>query len=132
MKTNTKILLVDSDRDFVKGLKSKLLDFGFQVITTYSAREAWESILYESPDLVVTEVMLEDYNSGFKLTKRVKGDSRYRDLPLIILTDLTKKSGYEFDFDKDRYWMKADEYLKKSLPIKELVKTINRLLSRDG
>ncbi len=125
-----RMLLVDNDRELVESTKPLLEEHGFEVLFTHSAREGWEMVVFEEPDVVVTEIMLERHDSGLELVKRIKGDPRYKRIPVLLLTSVAKGTGYRFDFEKDGYWMKADGFAEKPLAVPDLVKKIEALLEK--
>lgn len=129
MEAKPRLLLVNSNRELAGSIQLDLEKHGFQVLLCLSAQEAWQMVEYEQPDIIVSEVMLEEFDSGFTLAKQVKTDQRFRMIPLILMTKEKDKSRYSFDLDKDGYWMKADDYIEKPLEIQDLVERINRLLS---
>lgn len=132
MDTKPRLLLVDNDREFAREMKIALEKQGFELLHCHTAREAWETVEFEEPGLVISEVMLENHDSGFQLAKQIKGDPRFKMIPVILLTDLKRKTGYEFDFERDGYWMKADDYLEKPISVSELTSLINRRLGRES
>lgn len=132
MDTKPRLLLVDNDREFAREMKNALEKQGFELLHRLTAREAWETVEFEGPDIVISEVMLENHDSGFDLAKQIKGDPRFKKIPVILLTDLNKKTGYEFDFEKDGYWMKADDYLEKPISVSDLTSRINRHMGRES
>lgn len=130
--TKPRVLLVDADLDFLQTMQPVLEENGFELLSAYSAREGWEMVVYEQPDMIILEVMLECHDSGFVLARAIKSDPRYKHIPILFLTDVSEKTGFEFDTGKDGYWMKADDFLKKSMPLPDLVSRINQLLEEEA
>jgi DNA-binding response OmpR family regulator len=127
-----RVLLVDGDLDFVQATQSVLAKKGFEILCAHSAREGWEMVVYEQPDVIVLEVMLERHDSGFVLARAIKADPRFKHLPILFLTNVSDVTGFEFDMEKDGYWMKADDFLKKSMPMPDLISRINQLLEEEA
>jgi len=129
MKTTHRLLFVDNDCDFIRSVKPSLEEQGFDVLVCHSAIEAIQLVEYEFPDIVVSEVMIEKHDSGFTLAKQVKADPRFRNIPFILLTAVKEKTGFTFDYEKDGYWMKVDDYIEKPIPIPDLISKINLFLN---
>ena len=91
------ILLVDDDRDFLEMNRGVLEAQGFEVSCFTAADEAWESMEIRKPDLVITDLMMKSLNSGFSLARKMKSDARYRDVPVVIVTAVASKRGFDFN-----------------------------------
>ena len=128
MSSKTRILLVDGDLDFMKTTQPELEKNGFEILCAHSAREGWEMAVYEQPDLIVMELVLERPDSGFVLARALKGDPRFKYIPILLLTHRPSDNGQPFDFEKDGYWIKADDFAEKPVPVTELVARIDKLL----
>jgi len=123
-----KILLVDDDVDFLYQTKSQLEKLGFEVITADSQMEAEEIILKTKPDLAILDLMMENEDSGFVLSYKLR--NKYSDVPIIIATAVSAETGIFFglESDEEKKWIKADLYLEKGITIEQLNKEISKLL----
>ena len=128
MGNKTKILLVDDDVDFIDLNKAVLENQGFEVFAAFSGREAMDKVKFETPDLIVLDLMMEKHDSGFTFAKAIKADPLYKNTPILMLTAVTTETGFDFSQEMDGYWMKTDDYASKPLLPDELVKRINDLL----
>lgn len=79
-----KILLVDSDYDFLQVLTQFLNKEGFEVITAHDGEEGLNKALVESPDLVILEPMLSKVH-GFTLCAMITGEFK-KNIPVIIIS----------------------------------------------
>jgi two-component system chemotaxis sensor kinase CheA len=87
------ILVVDDSPTTRSTMRSFLELAGYPVVTAPNGEEAW-SMLEQSPvDLVVSDVQMPGLD-GLGLTRRLRGDSRFRALPVVLVTSL--------DSDDDR------------------------------
>jgi len=95
----------------------------FVVETVTDGRKAVERIDSGPPaDLVLLDVMLP-YTDGFELLGRLRADSKWQQVPVIILTSRTR------EHDAVRAMgMGADDYLTKPFSPAELVARIRRRL----
>jgi CheY-like chemotaxis protein len=124
-----KILLVDIDSEVNEINKKALECNGFQVTCAENAEEALDILNSSKPDAIVTEIMLENNDSGFGLAYCAKG--KYPDIPVVILSDIVRKTGilFEINSDEERNWIKADEFINKPISPAKLALKIQRLLS---
>ena len=89
------VLVVDDSINTRELEKSLLEAYGYTVATAEDGEEAWEKSRHTQYDLVITDVEMPRLD-GFSLTERLRGDERYRAVPIIIVTSLEK------DADKKR------------------------------
>jgi two-component system, OmpR family, response regulator len=124
------ILIVDDDQDYLFQTKLKVEKFGFQVITAESQREAELIIEKTRPDLAIIDLMMENEDSGFILSYKIK--KKYPDVPVIIATAVATETGINFDIndENNRKWIKADLFLEKGIRSDQLKNEIDRLLLR--
>ena len=78
------ILIVDDDYDYLFQLKFQLEQWGCKVVTAESQREAEELLHTLKPDLAILDLMMENEDSGFVLSYKMK--KKYPDVPVIIST----------------------------------------------
>ncbi len=65
-KQKKKILLVDDDVDFLEMHSAVLENRGYQVVTARSSQECLDKLDEIRPDVVVLDVMMEQFDSGFR------------------------------------------------------------------
>jgi len=123
-----KILIVDDDMDYLEQIKFYVEGFGFNTITAESQKEGEEILETEKPDLAIFDLMMENKDSGFILSYKIK--KKYPDVPVIIATAVAAETGVIFGIDtqEERNWIKADQYLEKGIRPDQLHREINKLL----
>jgi CheY-like chemotaxis protein len=128
LKTAKTILIVDDDADYLFQLKLQVEKFGFNVVTAESQREAEELLSTLKPDLAILDLMMENEDSGFILSYKMK--RKYPDVPVIIATAVAAETGMSFGIstEQERKWIKADLYLEKGIRPDQLHKEIVKLL----
>ncbi len=126
--TNKTILVVDDDSDYQFQLKTQIEKFGFKVITADGQKEGISIIEKQKPDLAILDLMMENMDSGFILSHKIK--QKYPDVPVIIASAVTAETGMIFGVEskEDKSWIKADLYLEKGLRPDQLHREINKLL----
>jgi two-component system, OmpR family, phosphate regulon response regulator PhoB len=118
------ILIVEDEPAILELIGVNLEHAGYETLRAASAEEATRLLSDVLPDLVLLDWMLPG-QSGLALARRLRGDSRTRELPIIFLTaradEPDKVAGLEAG---------ADDYITKPFSTKELVARIRALLRR--
>jgi len=122
------ILIVDDDMDYLFQLKLKVENFGFDVVTADGQREGEKVIESLKPDLAIFDLMMENEDSGFVLSYKIK--KKYPNVPVILATAVTAETGMGFDLSdaSNKEWIKADLILDKGIRGDQLEKEIKKLL----
>ena len=121
---NPTILVVEDEPAIQDLIQINLQMGGYRVLTHTNAEDAIKGIQHELPDLALLDWMLPGM-SGIELARRLRGDSRTRSLPIILLTakgeEEDKLKGLETG---------ADDYITKPFSVKELEARIKAVLRR--
>jgi two-component system, OmpR family, response regulator len=126
---NRTLLIVDDDVDYLLQIRLKLEHMGYKTITAESQREAELILEKTKPDLAILDLMMENEDSGFILSYKMK--KKYPDVPVIISTAVALETGISFDIQDENYrkWIKADLFLDKGVRSDVLKSEIERLLA---
>jgi CheY-like chemotaxis protein len=121
------VLIVDDDTEFVKLYALFLRNKGLKVSAVYSAGEALGALEDLSPDVVVLDVMMEHFDSGFNVSKAIK--EKHPDLPVILMTAIGEETGLDFKprTDEDHSLLHADAFLDKEASPEQLLEKILEL-----
>jgi two-component system, OmpR family, response regulator ResD len=124
----SKILVVDDDVDLQNQMKMMLEAAGYEVQTADGYSTAKVLLEEYLPDLAIIDMMLEETDGGLKLAYHLK--KKTPDLPVIMVSSVTSRSGLEFDAitNGERTWLKADAFLAKPVRFEQLQREIKRLL----
>ena len=121
---SAEILVVEDEPQIQELVAVNLEHAGHRVRRAASAEEADAAIRAALPDVVVLDWMLPG-ESGLAFARRLRGDARTRELPIVMLTaramENDKISGLEAG---------ADDYLTKPFSPRELNARIKALLRR--
>ena len=126
-----RLLIVDDDADLLDGQKAFLEGSGYEVVTALSVAEGLEKAAASPPDLVIADLMMEHYDSGFVFCKKVREIPGLEKVPILMQTAAPRKMGFTFDAGSTpgREWMKVDEVLTKPVPLEHLLGKIEQYLS---
>ena len=118
------ILVVEDEHAIQELIALNLEAAGQRAVLADSAEQALERIQEELPDLVLLDWMLPG-QSGLEFARRLRGDARTKNLPIILLTargeEEDKLRGLETG---------ADDYITKPFSVKELQARIKAVLRR--
>jgi len=117
------VLVVDDSINTRELEKSILEAHGYAVVTAEDGQQALDMTQDTLFDLVVTDVEMPRLD-GFSLTRQLRGDERYRHVPIIIVTSLEKEE------DKKRgITVGASAYIVKgSFDQSNLIETVRSLI----
>jgi twitching motility two-component system response regulator PilH len=116
------VLVVDDSQTLRQMLSELLQNQGMKVVEAINGLEAQEKIKSQTPDLVITDLIMPEMN-GYELCRWIKNQPATQKIPVLICS--TKSEEF------DRYWgMKqgADAYITKPFHPPELLKTVKQLL----
>lgn len=105
--TEGSILLVDDSSFFRRQIGETLKDLGYSVLEAGDGFKAWEILEKRGKevDLVLTDVQMPNMD-GLELTRKIKSDDRFLNLPVMAITTLyddeALKMGYEAGVDDYR------------------------------
>ncbi|MGB8815912.1 MAG: response regulator [Minisyncoccia bacterium] len=126
-KQNIKILVVEDDVFLTSLLTGRLDKEGYKISCVNDGVKALKFLESEIPDIVFLDIIMPEMN-GFETLKKIRADSRYKNVSIIIFSNLSQE--YEIEEGKK---LGADEFLIKSnFTLKEVVNKINELLHQKG
>lgn len=128
MTDKKNVLIVDDDIDQLEIISLYVTKFGYNAIKLSSQKEAEEYLQENKPDLAIFDLMMENEDSGFILSYKIK--KQYPEVPVIIVTAIASETGMMFGLEneEDKTWIKADSFLDKNIREDQLHRTINKLL----
>ena len=128
------ILIVDDDYDFLEINRFILEGAGYAVVTATNPAEAQQRISAQTPDLVITDLMMTSVDAGFAFSAQLKSDPRTAAVPIIISTSVSSQLGLNFrpETDADLAEMHVDAYFDKPIDARALVAKVEELLARAG
>jgi DNA-binding response OmpR family regulator len=122
MSPKTCILLVDDEAAIIENLAPFLVRAGFAVITATNGQEALEKIEAESPELVVSDVLMPKMD-GRELLRSLRREDNW--IPVILLTQVGEAFERAMALEEG-----ADDYINKPFEPHELAARIRAVLRR--
>jgi two-component system, cell cycle response regulator len=117
-----RILIVDDEPTSLRLLAGILPKDQYEVLKAVDGEEAIEKAFKKHPEVILLDVIMPGLD-GFEVTRRLKGDPRTKNIPIILVTCLegieNKLTGLEAG---------AEEYLNKPIKAVELLARIKSML----
>ena len=125
-----RVVLVDDDADFLAINRSIFDGEGYEVLCFSDPEEALRSMVDAPPAAVVTDLMMGRLDSGFSLARRIKEDSRLQRVPVIIVSGITRRRGFDFRplAASELADMHADAFFDKPVDPAALIAKVKELL----
>jgi signal transduction histidine kinase/DNA-binding response OmpR family regulator/ligand-binding sensor domain-containing protein len=116
------LLLVVEDNDELRAFLVETMRYHYRVIEAADGMKAWDLLLAELPDMVISDVMMPG-RDGFDLCKICKADNRTAHIGFILLT-----SKAAHDARLQGLGTGADDYITKPFNLQELELRVTNLL----
>ena len=129
MKSKTKILLVDDDKDFVEATTMVLESKPYEVVVAYDGDDGLAKARKEKPDLIILDIIMP-VKDGFRAAEQLKKDPDLKKIPVIMLTSFSEKGGETSLSVGQGLALDAEDYVDKPVAPEELLKRVERLLKK--
>jgi len=121
---NTKILIVDDEKDIIEFLEYNFKKEGYQVHSASNGLDGKEMAIKVNPDLIILDVMMPGMD-GVELCKELRDIPELDNTIIIFLTargeDYSQIAGFEVG---------ADDYITKPIRPRVLIARVKALLKR--
>ena len=125
------ILLVDDDPDFVEITTAILETKQYQVRSAGDPEEGFAKLEEEIPDLLILDVMMGRGAGGFVLARKIRKDSRFDDVPILMLTSMTEQTGFDMPGDRiNEKFLPVDDYIEKGIKPHEMLEKVEQQLAK--
>ena len=132
-----KILMIDDDINLVDVVKMVLEAKDYLFYTAHSAVEGLEKIKECNPDLIILDVIMEDFVAGFRVVSELRTSgpdsefSAYSKIPILMLTSVTTKTNVNFSEKVGTALLPVDAFIEKPVKPGHLLAKIEELLEMD-
>ncbi len=118
-----RILLAEDEPQIARLIEYILRKEGYDIIWAENGIKAWQTVQTEDLDLILLDLMLP-LMSGFEILEKVKSDTNYKNIPVVILTAKSHDRDVQKGMD-----MGADKYIKKPFNPVDLIDQIHSVLN---
>jgi CheY-like chemotaxis protein len=118
------VIVIDDDPDVLEATKVILESAGFAVVTALTGQEGLSRVREGGIDCVILDVMMANDTEGFHVAQELKADGKTARIPIIMLTSISKKTGFEFSPATDKDFMPVELFLEKPVDPKRLVQAV--------
>lgn len=128
MHKRKKVIIIDDDVDILEAVRLTLENAGYEVLTSTGGQEG-VGMIHQSPvDLIILDVMMARDTEGFQIAQDLKASPELKGIPILMMTSVGAKSGFQFDPKTDGDYLPVEDYVDKPVDPEDLVARVNRLL----
>jgi two-component system cell cycle response regulator DivK len=118
----TKLLVADDSPESREFIRDTLASHNFEITEAVNGKDALSRIPEVDPDLVFLDIQMPQMD-GYAVLREIRGDPRYRKLPVIALT------AFAMHGDRDKALAAGfDAYISKPVDPQSLRSQVERLL----
>jgi twitching motility two-component system response regulator PilH len=126
-----KVLVVDDDPDIITFVVTVLEENSYTPLVAKNGEEGMVKIAEERPDLIILDVLMPK-QSGIKMYRELKGDESLKNIPVIILSGIAKRTFLRSQEALTEFGSQPvpepDAYIEKPVEPEELVEAIKKLI----
>lgn len=127
-----KILVVEDELDMRTYLSTLLETNDYEPVVAKDGQEGMQMVREKKPNLVILDILLPK-ESGVKMYRELKTDDNLKNIPVLILSAISKKtfthSQKVLDEFKGKSVPEPEAYIEKPPDSDELLETIGKLLA---
>ena len=126
MNENLSILIVDDDPDILDGILMILESQDYHLRTARDGMQCLKLLKEDVPDLLILDLLMPRMD-GWGVIREVRSDSRYANMPIMVLTTVIEDASrrrYELETGQA---MDIQAYIEKPAKPAELLDMVERL-----
>ena len=124
------ILIVDDDPDILEGILTILESQPYRLATARDGIKCMQMIAEEKPDLLLLDLLMPRMD-GWGVIRQMRSEPRYADIPILVLTTVIEDASrrrYELETGMA---MDVQDYVQKPARPDDLIRRIEKLLSKE-
>jgi len=126
-----RILIIDDDPDITEAMRVVLENEDYEVDAAIDSAEGMKRISDSKPDLIILDVMMHTAEEGFDLSRSLKQNPEYKEIPILMLTAVKQKTGLDFkSVAGDETWLPVEDFLDKPVKPDVLLERVDSLLHK--
>ena len=125
MADKFKVLVVEDEEILLTALKEELLSGGYEVEGAGDGEDGLEKVKSFQPQLILLDLVMPKMD-GMEMLQRLKADSSMRDIPVVILTNLS-----DYERISQALSLGAMDYLvKANYKLEDLLDKVKTVMAR--
>jgi CheY-like chemotaxis protein len=129
--------MIDDDVNLVNVFRLVCEAKGYEFHSAGSAVQGLAAIEAVKPDLIILDVIMEDFVAGFRVVNELRANPssrylRFSRVPIIMLTSVTSKTQIDFAERVGTALLPVDAFVEKPVKPSEMLATIESVLDRAG
>ncbi len=119
-----KVVWVEDDKLISSILEKKFVSSGFSLFHARNGEEAMSHLKENTPDIIILDLMLPGMD-GFEILQKIHDEGRFKKVPVIILSNLSKPS----DLERAKVLGASKFMVKASSSLDQIVSEVKTLIS---
>src|SRR3990167_5049919 len=103
-----KVLIIEDDTAYQRILKDALEKERFEVIFASEGNQGISEIAKNRPNIILLDIMLPGGMNGFDVLERLKADTKTREIPVIVITNLDSEEKVAKEIGTSFYFVKSE------------------------
>ena len=131
--SSRRIMIIDDDPDFVEVTKVLFETRQYEVSTALDPEEGYAKLEQEMPDALILDVMMGKGADGFIVARKIRKDSRFDKMPILMMTSMREQTGFDFPGERiHSKFLPVDEYIEKGVEPQVLLDKVEHQLAKKG
>ena len=126
-----KVLVVDDDVDVIKLVSVLVERSGYKAIVAKNGVEGMDKVREDKPDLIILDILMPK-ESGIRMYRELKTDEPSKDIPVVILSAIAKRSFFRSQKVLDEFAGQSvpepEAYIEKPEEPEELIELMMKIL----
>jgi len=118
-----RVLLCDDEIHILRAAEIKFRHAGYEVLLASDGEEAWQRILADQPDILVTDYQMPRVD-GLELVRRLRSNPDTKHLPVLMLT----AKGFELRAEELASQWNVRGLMAKPFSPRELLQTVQGII----
>lgn len=119
-----KILWVEDDKFLSMILSKKFEGSGYTLLKAKDSTEAFSLLASDIPDIIILDILLPGV-SGFEILQKIKEDEKLKNIPVIMLSNMSKQS----DIEKSKTLGAQRFIVKAAVSLDEIITEVESLIA---
>ncbi len=130
-----KLLMIDDDVNLVDVFRLVCTARGYEFHAAHSAAEGLRKIPEVEPDLIILDVIMEDFVAGFRVLRELRASglrspyAKYSRVPIVMLTSVTAKTHLDFSDRIGTALLPVDAFVEKPVKPADILAKIEAILA---